>query len=176
MGGEGCPVDAPNGNVARPVNICTCPHTSELAGRAMANDNDTIAYLQYAARELPVSLSCLDNVLTPTQVPRFGKPYDIRGGNTKTIRNIAFSCDGKKAATGTEYKGIRIWNATQPVRRCARPAAEYRGKAKGTQAKQAQMEAAGSYSLPRNVDSSPHNGHVGKSIRAAGTGKEGPEN
>jgi WD40 repeat protein len=39
----------------------------------------------------------------------------VRGGNTKSVRSIAFSCDGKKVATGTEYKGLRIWNATQPV-------------------------------------------------------------
>jgi WD40 repeat protein len=39
----------------------------------------------------------------------------VRGGNTKSVRSIAFSCDGKKLATGTEYKGLRIWNATQPV-------------------------------------------------------------
>jgi THO complex subunit 3 len=88
-------------------------------------------------------------------VPRFGRPQDVRGGNTKSIRSIAFSCDGRKVATGTEYKGLRIWNAAQPVSDLLLIELKK------------QMEASGSYSLPKVADSSPHNGHVGLSNSSA---------
>ena len=60
------------------------------------NKIDFFAYNQFSARDLPVA--------------RFGKPQLVTGGVSKPVRAIAWSCDGKRLATGTEYKGLRIWD------------------------------------------------------------------
>ncbi|WWD22174.1 hypothetical protein CI109_106665 [Kwoniella shandongensis] len=79
---------------------------------------------QWSARDLPR--------------PTFGRSHDVRGGNVKHVRSVAWSCDGKKVATGGEYKELLVWDA------------------------KANIESKASTSLPSlSSKPNPHNGHVG---------------
>lgn len=75
---------------------------------------DAFPQNSFAQRDLTVSSfrycahSSADHLL---QVPRFARAVEVRGGNTKPVKAIAWSCDGKRVATGTEEKGLRIWDA-----------------------------------------------------------------
>ncbi|GFZ46575.1 hypothetical protein JCM24511_03795 [Saitozyma sp. JCM 24511] len=87
------------------------------------NRADYIPRLQYQARDTPI--------------PRFGRPQDVKGGVTRPVRSVAWSCDGRKIATGTEVKGLRIWDAKDKV------------------------DSSSSLSLPSGGDkTTPHTGHV----------------
>ncbi|KAL7418646.1 hypothetical protein Q5752_007105 [Cryptotrichosporon argae] len=68
-------------------------------------------------------------------VPKFGRAIDVRGGNAKPIRSVAWSCDGKRIATGTEAKGLRIWDGKNP-------------------------EASSSFALPHLSKPSPHGSNI----------------
>jgi len=41
---------------------------------------------------------------------------EVKGGISKAGRSVAWSCDGKKVAVGTEFKGLRVWDAKAGVR------------------------------------------------------------
>ncbi|KAK8846863.1 hypothetical protein IAR55_005953 [Kwoniella newhampshirensis] len=72
------------------------------------------------------------------QRPTFGRPQDVRGGNVKHVRGIAWSCDGRRVVTGGEYKELLVWDA------------------------KATIDAKASTSLPPSSSKpNPHNGHVG---------------
>ncbi|OCF38481.1 hypothetical protein I317_07740 [Kwoniella heveanensis CBS 569] len=69
--------------------------------------------------------------------PTFGRPQEIRGGNVKHVRTVAWSHDGRKVATGGEYKEILLFDAKSSV------------------------DSKPTGSLPSSSKPSPHNGHVG---------------
>ncbi|WVQ97927.1 hypothetical protein IAU59_005046 [Kwoniella sp. CBS 9459] len=79
--------------------------------------------LQPSARDLPK--------------PTFSRPQEIRGGNVKHVRTIAWSHDGRKVATGGEYKELLLFDAKSSV------------------------DSKPSATLPSSSKPSPHNGHVG---------------
>ncbi|OXC65940.1 hypothetical protein AYX13_05135 [Cryptococcus neoformans] len=56
---------------------------------------DAFPNADFSARELPR--------------PSFSRTQDVRG-LVKHVRTVAWSCDGKKAATGGEYKEIQVWD------------------------------------------------------------------
>ncbi|ORY27104.1 WD40-repeat-containing domain protein [Naematelia encephala] len=85
------------------------------------NKPEYIHHVSYHARELPT--------------PRFARPVEVRG-SSRLVRAIAWSCDGKVVATGTENKGIRLWPASTP------------------------FDVASSFTLPSSSKPTPHNGHV----------------
>ncbi|ORX34436.1 WD40-repeat-containing domain protein [Kockovaella imperatae] len=78
-----------------------------MVNESETNKVDFFAYNQFSARDLPV--------------PRFGKPQLITGGVSKPVRSIAWSCDGKRLATGTEFKGLRIWETRTSSPSSSRP-------------------------------------------------------
>nr|XP_019008628.1 uncharacterized protein I206_06308 [Kwoniella pini CBS 10737]OCF47409.1 hypothetical protein I206_06308 [Kwoniella pini CBS 10737] len=67
--------------------------------------------------------------------PAFGRSQDIRGGNVKHVRSVAWSCDGRRVATGGEFKEILVWDT--------------------------KLNARGSTPLPSSSKTNVHNGHVG---------------
>ncbi|WWC59392.1 uncharacterized protein I303_101947 [Kwoniella dejecticola CBS 10117] len=71
------------------------------------------------------------------QRPTFGRSQDIRGGNVKHVRSVAWSCDGRRVATGGEFKELLVWDT------------------------KLNLEARASTSLPSSSKTSVHNGHVG---------------
>jgi len=80
-----------------------------------------LSYNQYQARDLTVSVSHSTHPPISSlraemsfQIPRFGRPVEIKGPS-RPVRSIAYSCDGKRVATGMEYKGIRVWDARKTV-------------------------------------------------------------
>lgn len=83
--------------------------------------------------------------LADIQVPRLSRSHEIRGGNSKPVKSIAWSCDGRRVATGTEMKGLRVWDATPRL-----------GAVHAVS-----IEAGHSIPLPSSSKSpNPHNGHV----------------
>ncbi|WVF69881.1 hypothetical protein IAT40_004664 [Kwoniella sp. CBS 6097] len=96
----------------------------------MVNESDTpyrpeyFPNLQPSARDLPK--------------PAFGRPQEVRGGNVKHVRTVAWSHDGRKVATGGEYKDLLLFDAKSSV------------------------DSKPFRSLPSSSSKpSPHNGHVG---------------
>ena len=85
-----------------------------------------------------VSNSPWPRVLADSQTPKFGRPTEVRGAQ-RPVRSIAWSCDGRKVAVGTEMKGLRVYDV-----------------------RSSGVEGSGS-SIPSGSRSSPHNGHISKS-------------
>ncbi|WRT64915.1 uncharacterized protein IL334_001854 [Kwoniella shivajii] len=71
------------------------------------------------------------------QRPAFSRPHDVRGGNVKHVRTVAWSCDGKKVATGGEFKELLVLDAKPNI------------------------DPKSSKALPSSSKHSVHNGHVG---------------
>lgn len=96
----------------------------------------------FAARDLPVRNI---RVCADFEVPVFKRSHEIRGGNTKAVRSIAWSCDGRRVATGTEMKGLRIWEAHP----------------RSGSSHAVTIDPSSSSPLPSSSKTpSPHNGHV----------------
>lgn len=66
-----------------------------MADGSEAYNIDAFPNADFSARELPR--------------PSFSRTQDVRG-LVKHVRTVAWSCDGKKAATGGEYKEIQVWD------------------------------------------------------------------
>ncbi|KJE00638.1 hypothetical protein I311_05765 [Cryptococcus gattii NT-10] len=66
-----------------------------MADGSEAYDVDAFPNADFPARELPR--------------PSFSRTQDVRG-LVKHVRTVAWSCDGKRAATGGEYKEIQVWD------------------------------------------------------------------
>ncbi|WWD00423.1 hypothetical protein V866_007336 [Kwoniella sp. B9012] len=71
------------------------------------------------------------------QRPTFSRSHDVRGGNVKHVRSVAWSCDGRRIATGGEFKEILFWDTKLNI------------------------DARASTSLPSSSKTTVHNGHVG---------------
>lgn len=66
-----------------------------MADGSEAYDVDAFPNADFSARELPR--------------PSFSRTQDVRG-LVKHVRAVAWSCDGKRAATGGEYKEVQVWD------------------------------------------------------------------
>jgi WD40 repeat protein len=150
------------------VVSCLATTTYPSIAHAMVNESDQInradyiPRLQYQARDTPVSepISAHSGPNAHAgQVPRFGRPQDVKGGVTRPVRSVAWSCDGRKIATGTEVKGLRIWDAKD---KAGRAVPWERG---AVLTSLIQVDSSSSFSLPSGGDkTTPHTGHVGESV------------
>ncbi|WWC87034.1 uncharacterized protein L201_001919 [Kwoniella dendrophila CBS 6074] len=96
----------------------------------MVNESDQV----YRPDFFPVAQPAARDLQRPT----FGRSQDIRGGNVKHVRSVAWSCDGRRIATGGEFKELLVWDT--------------------------KIDARGSTSLPSSSKTSVHNGHVGSIV------------
>lgn len=93
------------------------------------------------------------------QVPKFpNRSTEVKSSSlVKNVRCIAWSCDGRRVATGTELKGIRIWEVSKDrvgVKLAFVP----------EEAETWQIETSTSFPLPSGGEkTTPHTGHVGES-------------
>ncbi|WVW78608.1 hypothetical protein I302_100567 [Kwoniella bestiolae CBS 10118] len=95
----------------------------------MVNETDQ----PYRPDYFPIAQPAARDLLRPT----FGRSHDVRGGNVKHVRSVAWSCDGRRIATGGEFKELLFWDTKMNI------------------------DARASRSLPSSSKTTVHNGHVG---------------
>lgn len=95
--------------------------------------------------------------MADTQKPTFPHRERTITGAGKPVRSIAWSCDGKRVATGLETRSLRVWE----VRESVSPYASLRLVCRLKLIEQ--IDSSSSFSLPSSSSKpSPHNGNIGE--------------